>query len=600
MKIDKAYETLVVDPSATETERHEAFLTQRKKLEAKLAKAPTPGLAQKYRDSLARMEQAIEVIELAADGGDLPALRPDYETKVETTAEPVEQQSRSSEQAVVKQVKAKPSVKSSGVGNGKEILIAAVVVLLLIGAGAGWWFGYESPRRGEAGRLVTKAVHLEEKGKLSQAVEVFEKALDLKSGWKEAITGVDRVQGELDRIESEQLRNQERQAADQSRDLDRLLAKARMDQSQEKWVDALAGFQKAARIDAKNVEAAEAVSRLEKLLANARGSVVVKTEPGGATVRLGGRGEDITPANYVDLKLGSYTVEIEKTGYDMIEKEVLVRKDQTSVLGPLRLNRSEGALLIKSEPEGMSYTVQRVSSDVSSDKEFKIRRGVTPAVESDMTTGVYQVVMKREGWPDYRRHVSVKRDQKDEVRTRFEERHKKVALKKMPERRAAIERKPENKHHEYKASIDIPHGFSRISTGMKDMDHTLINTRIQSSDRTVAFGVYMLNVRSLSENVNARKIQLPLKRGEKVVDRESSVRNVKLDGGIRYQHYSEQITVSGPNHSYTRYFNLQVTTGSVPGAASVLWELQVANDSARKKYQKIYRQFKGSLDGGEF
>lgn len=431
MKIEEAYDILGLNPDSSEAERHDSFRRLQGKFEEKLGRAPTPGLKEKYRLSLLKLEEAIEVVELSADGGDLPLLRPDYE---ESGVEDVSSESSSpatpaaDKTSKVEGVESAPtqqrtqkvaSAGSSAGGQRKEILVAVLVVLLLIAAGAGWWFGYEAPRRVECARLVEKAENLEEKGKLDQAVEVFEQALVVKSGFKEARDGLDRVQGELERIESGRLRDQERQAADQAREVDRLLVAARMDQSQEKWVDALAGYQKASRIDPENVESSEAVARLEKLLEHARGSVVVKTEPGGATVRLGGRGEDITPANYEDLKLGSYTVEVEKTGYDLVKKDALVRKDQTTVLGPLRLSRSEGALLIKSDPEGMSYRVTRVRSDVRSDKEFEDRSGETPAVEADLPTGEYQVVMARSGWPDYRRNVKVGRDKKEKVSTRF-------------------------------------------------------------------------------------------------------------------------------------------------------------------------------------
>lgn len=83
MELDEAQKILGVSTDADEATRHGAFVSQRKKLEDKLAKAPTPGLAQKYRDSIPRMEQAIEVIELAVDGEDLPALRPDYDAPEE-------------------------------------------------------------------------------------------------------------------------------------------------------------------------------------------------------------------------------------------------------------------------------------------------------------------------------------------------------------------------------------------------------------------------------------------------------------------------------------------------------------------------------------
>jgi len=424
-------------------------------------------------------------------------------------------------------------------------------------------------------------------------------------------------------------------------------------------LEALAGFQKASQVDPKNTEAREAVVRLEKLLASARGGVVVKTEPGGATVRLGGRGEDESPANYEGLKLGVYPVVVEKKGYDPIKKEVKVSKDETTVLGPLRLLRSEGGLKIVSEPDGLIYKVLRVKSDVSSDKDFDPRSGKTPAVESDLVTGVYQVMVERSGWPNYRRNVTVQRDQKENVNEKFEQgslvfesdpsgadvshsggaslgqtpcrinlpvgrysmrisqsgyetavvsvdcvaneqRTKNVSLKKLPAVKKVVTKEAQNEPHHYKATVDVPPGFVRINTGLRDLDHTLINTRVIAPDKTVVFGVYMLNVRGLPKNVDARKIPLPLMKGEKVVDREPSVRTVKVDSDIRYQQYSEQITVSGPNNSYTRYFHLKLSTGSLPGASATLWELQVANDNARKKYQKTYLKFKASLETGEF
>lgn len=434
MKIEDAYEILGLKPDATEAERHDTFRRLQTKLEDKLGRAPTPGLKAKYRASLLKLEQAIEVIELSTDGADLPMLRPDYNETGETPTQ-VEHTSSSnnnapeknhgsaasthSEPRTSKNQPVKQDKLSQGGSNRKEVMISVLVVFALIVAGAGWWFGYESPRRLEVADIVEKADKLEEKGELNKALKLLEKALFIKSSSKQAKESHERVNQELERIASQELRAKEQEASKIARDVERLLVAARMDQTQEKWVESLAGYQKVMSLNSDNAEAKEAVARLEKLLEHARGSVVVKTEPGGATVRLGGRGEDVTPANYEDLKLGGYTVQIEKKGYDPLEKEVLVRKDQTTVLGPLRMTRSEGALLIKSKPEGMSYSVQRVRSDVSSDRDFEIRQGSTPAVEADLPTGIYQVIMKRSGWPDYRRNVEVPRDRKKEVSTLF-------------------------------------------------------------------------------------------------------------------------------------------------------------------------------------
>lgn len=423
MNIEEANEILGLKPGASEGERHDAFRRLQTKLEDKLARAPTPGLKEKYRASLLKLEAAIETLELATDSGDLPALRPDYDSEAPAPEEPARDLSRT-ESAPAATGKRRPApsreaLPATAGGHRKEIILCSLIVLLMIAGGVTWWFAYESPRRAEVAELVRSAQGYEEQGKLEKSLKIFEQALAIKSSDREAKDGFNRVTTQLERIAEEALREQEREAAEIARQVERLLVAARMDQSMEKWVEALAGFQKTLSLDPQNAEAREAVTRLEKLLEHARGGVVVKTEPGGATVRLGGQGEDISPATYVGLKLGGYPVEIEKKGYDPTKKEVLVRKDQTTVLGPVRLNRSKGAVVIKSEPEGMSYSLTRVRSDVSSDRPFEQRSGRTPAVEADLATGVYQVSIQRQGWPIYRRNIQVNRDDKETVSTRF-------------------------------------------------------------------------------------------------------------------------------------------------------------------------------------
>jgi hypothetical protein len=50
---------------------------------------------------------------------------------------------------------------------------------------------------------------------------------------------------------------------------------------------------------------------------------------------------------------------------------------------------------------------------------------------------------------------------------------------------------------------------------------------------------------------------------------------------------------------YTRYLLNSFSTGTLPGAASILWELRVADDDARKRYAAAWRRFKDSLEIGE-
>ena len=74
MTPESAFQFLRLTPDATDAERFAAYEYTRARLEGKLAKAPTPGLKEKYRESLRQMELAIEVIEGSVDGGDLPTL----------------------------------------------------------------------------------------------------------------------------------------------------------------------------------------------------------------------------------------------------------------------------------------------------------------------------------------------------------------------------------------------------------------------------------------------------------------------------------------------------------------------------------------------
>src|SRR6478609_8144812 len=70
----EAAKLLEVAPDATPEQLEARFLDLRRKLEDKIAKAPTPGLQAKYRDTLAQITTAFETLTLAADSSSLPVL----------------------------------------------------------------------------------------------------------------------------------------------------------------------------------------------------------------------------------------------------------------------------------------------------------------------------------------------------------------------------------------------------------------------------------------------------------------------------------------------------------------------------------------------
>jgi hypothetical protein len=130
VQLDDAYSFLGLKPTSTEAERYEAYESTRSKLESKLAKAPTQGLKEKYRDLLRTMEAAIEVIEDSVDGGDLPTLAP--------TPSVVDAAPASVEPPPETAAPRAPSRPVERKRHGTEIKVIGIAVAVF--AAAGFWF----------------------------------------------------------------------------------------------------------------------------------------------------------------------------------------------------------------------------------------------------------------------------------------------------------------------------------------------------------------------------------------------------------------------------------------------------------------------------
>src|SRR6478735_2232428 len=71
----EAAKLLELPADATPEQLEARFLDLRRKLEDKVAKAPTPGLQAKYRETLVLVTTAFETLTLAGDSDSLPMLR---------------------------------------------------------------------------------------------------------------------------------------------------------------------------------------------------------------------------------------------------------------------------------------------------------------------------------------------------------------------------------------------------------------------------------------------------------------------------------------------------------------------------------------------
>lgn len=138
-------------------------------------------------------------------------------------------------------------------------------------------------------------------------------------------------------------------------------------------------------------------------LAAARGSIVVKTDPSGATVKVGDGLPQIAPAVFSELRLGPYPVQIQHDGYEPKTLSAEVRENQSTDLGTITLSRSKGSLKITTNPEGLTYEMR------SESHPFQPISGTTPMETKELETGNYEVKITRNGWPPQTRTCVVAR-----------------------------------------------------------------------------------------------------------------------------------------------------------------------------------------------
>ncbi len=75
MNLEDSYRILGIDSSLTEEERFRAYEDLRERLKAKLAKAPTSGLKDKYSKAFKQLDEAIEIVESSFDEKELPLFK---------------------------------------------------------------------------------------------------------------------------------------------------------------------------------------------------------------------------------------------------------------------------------------------------------------------------------------------------------------------------------------------------------------------------------------------------------------------------------------------------------------------------------------------
>ena len=143
-------------------------------------------------------------------------------------------------------------------------------------------------------------------------------------------------------------------------------------------------------------QAALAVSRVS----TARGSLIVRTTPDGAEVRVGALALDKSPLTLKGQMPGQYPVRVRLAGYEEWNGEIDVKENEFAELN-VPLVRSRGRLVLETEPAGLPYRLQ------GTDGNFN---GVADGRPRELPAGRYLLTVLRQGYPEFAKNIEVRRD----------------------------------------------------------------------------------------------------------------------------------------------------------------------------------------------
>ena len=138
-------------------------------------------------------------------------------------------------------------------------------------------------------------------------------------------------------------------------------------------------------------------------LAHRPGSLVVETDPPGATVILYPANiRKSSPAVFKDINPGEDSIRVEKEGYEAQDVSLEIKPGEEKRPGLLRLISLTGSAVITSEPAG---------AKVSLDGNSRHFEGVTPFRQEQIPPGTYRATFQRSNWRPVEKSLTVKRNE---------------------------------------------------------------------------------------------------------------------------------------------------------------------------------------------
>jgi len=353
------------------------FQELRTKLEDKIAKAPTPGLKAKYRESLDDITAAFEVLTLAADSSALPMLQrqrtEDRGPKTTSASDGMHPPRGPSTQA---------TAKKSG---GLQFAIVVVIAIAVLGGGA-WWVMKTRAEEAEKARLATELAQkaAEQKAEAERAT-----AAAAKSAEEQRVRLAAEAKAEQARREQLGLQLRTR-ISELNITLDALL---KTESLAERELSDLKAEERSLQREAKGGSTPDLRAAQAALQAYDRYVAWLRDHLAANPARLArAKLDELAGAKAWDEVAAA--IEPYAAAIKQLQADIPAKRDQLLVL--------TGTLSVTAEPAEVDFQLQ--------DSYGRLRSGRTPAELTDVPFGASTVTFRRPGWPAQSRTATVKRD----------------------------------------------------------------------------------------------------------------------------------------------------------------------------------------------
>ena len=298
-------------------------------------------------------------------------------------------------------------------------LYATGAVAVLVAAGLGYYFGIMVPQQqAEAESAARLQAEERSKAQITQATEglrVRLKADVVPVGELEVIARELSPRGQLARDRLQELSRQREAAEQQSFQLiaaaiERLAENAprtTFDELEAQVRTYLATAPARLKVEAEKSWGHRRAAWQAYEAANRPGTLLVETEPAGATVILYPRNERRTsPAVFRDLKPGEVSFRVEKEGYESQDTPFAIKPGQENKPEAVRLLPLFGSVAVTSDPSGLRVVVEG---------NGRRQEGVTPFSQPALPAGSYRVTFQRDTWRPQEKSLLVERGKEAQV-----------------------------------------------------------------------------------------------------------------------------------------------------------------------------------------